>query len=38
VQNHDTDTVNMPESINYINALVSAVSAIYEREIDTHCK
>ncbi|KAL7506271.1 hypothetical protein ACHAXN_003552 [Cyclotella atomus] len=36
VQNHDTDTVNMPESINYINALVSAVSAIYEREIDTH--
>jgi hypothetical protein len=36
VLNHDTDTINMPESINYINALVSAVSAIYETEIDTH--
>lgn len=36
VQNHDTDTVNMPNTINYVNALVSAVSVIYEREVDTH--
>jgi hypothetical protein len=26
VQNHDTDTVNMPNTINYVNALVTAVS------------
>ena len=38
VANRDTDTVNMPNTINYVNALVSGVSSIYEREIDTHCE
>lgn len=38
VQNHDTDTVNMPNTINYVNALVTAVSVIYEQEVDTHCE
>ena len=36
VQKRDTDMVNMPNTINYVNALVSAVSSIYKREIDTH--
>ena len=36
VSNHDTDTTNMPNSIDYVNALVSAVSSIFEFEIDTH--
>ena len=39
VTNHDpTDSVNMPNTIAYINALITAVSSIYEREIDTKCK
>eukprot|EP00804_Cyclotella_cryptica_P018048 CCRYP_008333-RD/>CCRYP_008333-RD protein AED:0.09 eAED:0.09 QI:172/1/1/1/0.70/0.72/25/1395/1365 len=36
VNYHDSDTVNMPNTIEYVNALVTAVSAIYEQEIDTH--
>eukprot|EP00804_Cyclotella_cryptica_P019111 CCRYP_019454-RA/>CCRYP_019454-RA protein AED:0.10 eAED:0.10 QI:0/0.93/0.88/1/0.87/0.88/17/304/1304 len=36
VNNHDTDTVNMPNTISYVNALVTAISAIYEQEVDTH--
>ncbi|KAL7483314.1 hypothetical protein ACHAW6_008965 [Cyclotella cf. meneghiniana] len=36
VKHHDNDTVNMPNTIEYVNALVTAVSSIYEKEIDTH--
>ena len=36
VASRDTDTTNMPNSIDYVNALVSAVSSIFEFEIDTH--
>jgi len=36
VANHDNDTVNMPNTIDYVNALVSAASSIFEFEIDTH--
>ena len=36
---HDpSDAVNMPNTVDYINALITAISTIYEREIDTHCK
>jgi hypothetical protein len=39
VANHDpTDINNMPNTIAYINALITAVSSVFEREIDTHCK
>lgn len=39
VTNHDpTDSVNMPNTIAYVNALITAVSSIYEQEIDTKCK
>jgi hypothetical protein len=30
------DTENMPNTIEYINALFTAINSIYEREIDTH--
>lgn len=33
-----TDTTNIPNTIEYVNALISAVSAIYEKEVDTHCE
>eukprot|EP00804_Cyclotella_cryptica_P013844 CCRYP_018166-RA/>CCRYP_018166-RA protein AED:0.04 eAED:0.04 QI:236/1/1/1/0.88/0.7/10/1397/394 len=37
VNAHDpNDTSNMPNTIAYVNALVTASSAIYEKEIDTH--
>ena len=32
------DTVNIPNTIAYINALITTISAIYEKEVDTHCK
>jgi hypothetical protein len=28
--------VNMPNTINYINALITAASSVYEKEVDTH--
>ena len=31
-----TDAENMPNTIAYVDALITAVSAIYEKEIDTH--
>jgi hypothetical protein len=36
VNKHDTDKVNMPNTINYINALITAASSVYEKEVDTH--
>ncbi|KAL7483145.1 hypothetical protein ACHAW6_008855 [Cyclotella cf. meneghiniana] len=34
---HDpNDSTNMPNTIAYVNALVTASSAVYEKEIDTH--
>ena len=36
VNKHDTDTVNMPNTINYVNALITAASSVYEKEVDTH--
>eukprot|EP00804_Cyclotella_cryptica_P021238 CCRYP_001519-RA/>CCRYP_001519-RA protein AED:0.11 eAED:0.05 QI:0/0/0/0.85/0.83/0.85/7/0/577 len=36
ISNRDTDPVNIPNTIAYINALVTAVSSIFEKEIDTH--
>ncbi|KAL7483162.1 hypothetical protein ACHAW6_008810 [Cyclotella cf. meneghiniana] len=37
VQKHDpNDAVNMPNTIAYVNALITAVSSVYEREVDTH--
>ena len=39
VNKHDpSNTVTMPNTITYVNALITAVSSIYEREIDTHCE
>lgn len=39
VNKHDpSNTVAMPNTITYVNALITAVSSIYEREIDTHCE
>ncbi len=39
VKYHDpSDSTNMPNTIAYVNALVTASSAIYEKEIDTHCE
>jgi hypothetical protein len=36
---HDpSDSTNMPNTIAYVNALVTASSAVYEKEIDTHCE
>lgn len=35
VNKHDTDTVNFPNTIMYVNALITAISSIYEREVDT---
>lgn len=36
VTKHDpNDTVNMPNTIAYVNAVITAVSSIYEREVDT---
>ena len=29
---------NLAGAVNYVNALISAISAIYEEEIDTHCE
>lgn len=31
-----TDPVNMPNTIDYINALITAASSVYEKEVDTH--
>jgi hypothetical protein len=36
IDKHDTDKVNMPNTINYINALITAASSVYEKEVDTH--
>ncbi|KAL3790457.1 hypothetical protein ACHAWO_007147 [Cyclotella atomus] len=37
VNAHDpTDSTTFPNTILYINALITAISTIYEREIDTH--
>ncbi|KAL7517715.1 hypothetical protein ACHAWX_002611 [Stephanocyclus meneghinianus] len=37
VKKHDpNDAVNMPNTIAYVNALITAASSIYEREVDTH--
>ncbi|KAL7511561.1 hypothetical protein ACHAXN_008515 [Cyclotella atomus] len=37
VANRDpTDINNMPKTIAYINALITAVSSVFEQEIDTH--
>ncbi|KAL3788265.1 hypothetical protein HJC23_011897 [Cyclotella cryptica] len=37
VNNHDpNDAVNMPNTIAYVSALITAASSIYEREVDTH--
>ena len=33
-----TNNGGMIGAINYVNAIVTAASAIYEREIDTHCE
>jgi hypothetical protein len=39
VNAHDpTQPTTFPNTILYINALITAISTIYEREIDTHCK
>lgn len=39
IQAHDpSDEDNMPNTIAYINALITAASSVYEREVDTHCK
>ena len=39
VNKHDpNDAVNMPNTIAYVNALITAASSIYEREVDTHCE
>jgi hypothetical protein len=39
VNKHDpSNTVTMPNTVTYVNALITAVSSIYEREIDTHCE
>ena len=39
VTKHDpNDTVNMPNTIAYVNAVITAVSSIYEREVDTKRK
>lgn len=36
---HDpNDSTNMPNTIAYVNALVTASSAVYEKEIDTRCE
>jgi hypothetical protein len=35
VNKHDTNTVNFPNTITYVNALITAISSIYEREVDT---
>ncbi|KAL7518619.1 hypothetical protein ACHAWX_004271 [Stephanocyclus meneghinianus] len=37
VNKHDpNDAVNMPNTIAYVNALITAASSIYEVEVDTH--
>ena len=37
VDRHDNvDKVNMPNTLAYVNALITASSSVYEREIDTH--
>ncbi|KAL3803899.1 hypothetical protein HJC23_004061 [Cyclotella cryptica] len=37
VSNHDpNDAVNMPNTIAYVNALITAASSVYEQEVDTH--
>eukprot|EP00804_Cyclotella_cryptica_P014973 CCRYP_000585-RC/>CCRYP_000585-RC protein AED:0.21 eAED:0.21 QI:277/0.75/0.8/1/0.75/0.8/5/0/555 len=37
VNYHDpSNTANMPNTITYVNALITAISSIYEREVDTH--
>lgn len=39
VTKHDpNDAVNMPNTIAYVNAVITAVSSIYEREVDTKRK
>jgi hypothetical protein len=39
VNKHDpNNAANMPNTIAYINALITAASSIYEREVDTHCE
>ena len=35
-QHDDVDKVNMPNTIAYVNALITASSSVYEREVDTH--
>eukprot|EP00804_Cyclotella_cryptica_P019495 CCRYP_006643-RH/>CCRYP_006643-RH protein AED:0.26 eAED:0.26 QI:170/1/0.9/1/0.77/0.9/10/0/645 len=37
VLKHDpNDAVNMPNTIAYVNALITAASSVYEKEVDTH--
>ena len=36
VDRHDVDKVNMPNTIAYVNALITASSSVYEKEVDTH--
>ncbi len=38
VVHHGGSAIDMTGAIDYINALVTAASAIYEREVDTHCE
>lgn len=38
INNRDTDPVKIPNTIAYLNALITAVSSIFEKEIDTHRK
>eukprot|EP00804_Cyclotella_cryptica_P019493 CCRYP_006643-RF/>CCRYP_006643-RF protein AED:0.13 eAED:0.13 QI:170/0.76/0.85/1/0.61/0.71/14/191/939 len=39
VLKHDpNDAVNMPNTIAYVNALITAASSVYEKEVDTHSK
>jgi hypothetical protein len=39
VNKHDpNDAVNMPNTIAYVNALITAASSVYEVEVDTHCE
>ena len=39
VKKHDpNDAANMPNTIAYVSALITAASSIYEREVDTHCE
>ena len=39
ITNRDPDdTTNIPNTIAYVDALITSISSIYEKEIDTHCK